>query len=243
MKKVIIIPDAHITTELPEAYKIAKKFIVDEQPDEIILLGDFMDVSALSAWDLDKKRNMENKRWLKEIKVANKELDFLQENSNKVTYMGGNHEDRVERYLDKNPEVEGMIEIPVLLNLKERGIKWFEYTNQQIYNTGKLYYSHGHYTNQMFAKATLLAYGCNIVVGHLHKPQTFFTTSKMSESKMCWGLGCLQGKEPAYLKGRPSNWNNGFGVAYISESSGKFSMYPVNMSNDGSFMFEGKEYQ
>lgn len=242
MKKIIIVPDAHLTTELPEAYKIAKKFIKDEKPDEIILLGDFMDVSSLSSWDLDKKRNMENKRWQKEVAVANKELDFLQKYSKKVTYMGGNHEDRVERYLDKNPEVEGMIEVPIMLNLKERGIKWFEYTNQQIYNIGKLYFSHGHYTSQHFAKATLLAYGCNIVVGHLHKPQTFFTTSKMSESKMCWGLGTLGDREPAYLRGKPSTSNHGMGIAYVKDN-GNFSMYPINMSKSGSFIFNGREYK
>ena len=38
MRKVIILPDCHIDTELPPAYKVAKKFIKDEKPDEIILL-------------------------------------------------------------------------------------------------------------------------------------------------------------------------------------------------------------
>jgi predicted phosphodiesterase len=239
MKKIIIIQDAHIDVHIPKAYEVVKKFIKAEQPDEIILLGDFMDVSSLSAWDYDKKRLMEGRRFQKEVELANKELDFLQANSKKVTYLEGNHEDRIERYLDKNPEMEGMMELPVVLDLVKRDIKFIKYNT--LYKVGHLYFTHGFYTNINYTKKTLDSYGCNIVVGHLHKPQTSFNTSKMTESRMCWGLGCLQGHEPDYLKGRPSNWNNGFAVAYVKDD-GKFSMYPVNMSPTGSFIWNGKEY-
>jgi len=190
---------------------------------------------------MDKKRLMEGRRWQKEVYNINKELDYLQKHTKKITYIGGNHEDRVERYLDKHPEMEGMIEVELMLKLKERKIDFIPYTEQRIYNTGKLYYTHGYYTNQYFAKKNLDAFGCNIVSGHLHKPQTFFTTSKMSEPKMSWGLGCLCSREPDYLKGRPSTANNGFGIAYI-KSNGHFSFYPINMSKNGSFLWNGKEY-
>jgi len=240
MKKILILPDVHLETSLPKAYQVVKKFIKKQKMfDEIILLGDFMDVSSLSAWDMDKKRLMEGRRYQKEVDTANEELDFLGKHSKKITYLEGNHEWRIERYLDKNPEMEGLLELPTVLNLKGRGIEYVKYN--KLYRIGHLYFTHGLYCSKYYTNKTLAALGCNVVVGHLHKPQTSFTTAKMSEAKMCWGLGCLQGKEPAYLKGRPSNWNNGFGMAYIKDN-GKFSMYPVHMSRDGSFIWEGKEY-
>jgi len=241
MKKIIILPDAHINTNIPKPYQVVKKFIKEFKPDEAILLGDFMDVSALSSWDMDKKRLIEGQRYQKEIDVANNELDYLQKYCNKVTYLEGNHETRVERYLDKNAELEGMLEIPKLLNLKARNIKWVKYND--LYQLGKLYCTHGYYCNQYYTKKTLDVYGCNIVVGHLHKPQTSFTTAKMSEAKMCWGLGCLCGHDAPYLKGRPSNWDNGFAVVYLDEKTGHFTLYPVGMSRRGSFIWNGKRYE
>ena len=240
MKKIIVLPDVHLDTTIPKAYQIVKKFIAKEKPDEIVLLGDFMDLSSLSAWDMDKKRLMEGRRFQKEVDVANKELDYLQKYCKKITYLMGNHEDRLDRYLDKNPEMEGVIELDKVLSLTERNIQSIPYN--KLYKVGHLYFTHGLYHNTHYTKKTLESLGCNVIVGHLHRPQTSFTTAKMTEAKMCWGLGCLQGKEPAYLKGRPSNWNNGFGIAYVKDN-GKFSFYPINMSNDGSFLWNGVEYK
>lgn len=242
MKTIITLPDCHVGEGLDPSYVIAKKFIKDIQPDEIILQGDFMDCASFSAWDLDKKRKMENKRWLKEVAEGKKELDWLQKNSKKVTYLGGNHEDRIERYLDKNPESEGLIEVQNILNLKERGIKFYPWTSQQLYKTGKLYWTHGYYGGEHFAKKNLTVFGCNIVSGHLHKPQTYFKTAKMTEAMMSWGLGCLSSRTPDYLRGKPSTSNNGFGIAYVKDD-GTFSFYPINMSKKGHFIWNGKEYK
>ena len=242
MRTIITFPDCHIGEELDKAYLVAKKFAKFIKPTEIILQGDFMDCAAFSAWDLDKKRKMEGRRWKKEYAQGNKELDDLQKITKKITYLGGNHEDRVERYLDKNPEVEGIVEVENVLRLKERGIKFIPWTSQQMYKTGKLYWTHGYYGGKYFANKNLETFGCNIVSAHLHKPQTMFKTAKMSEAIMSWGVGCLSSREPEYLRGKPSTANNGFGITYI-KPNGKFSFYPINMSKDGSFIYNGKEFK
>ncbi len=240
IKKVLILPDAHITTKLPKPYRVVKPFIKHFKPDEIILLGDFMDVSALSAWDLDKKRLMEGRRYMKEIEVANEEIAYLLKYSKKITYLEGNHEDRVNRYLDKHPEMEGLLEIPTVLGLKDRGIEWIGYN--KLYQLGHLYFTHGCYHNKYYTQKTLDSFGCNIVVGHLHKPQMSYATSKMEKSKACWGLGCLSGMEPEYMKGRPAQWGNGFAVAYVNDRTGQFNIYPVEIT-DNKFMWAGREWK
>lgn len=241
IKKVLILPDVHLTEDIPKPYSVVRKFINDQKKfDEVILLGDFMDVAALSHWDLDKKRLIEGKRFDKECKLANQELNFLQKHSKKITYLEGNHENFVERYLDKNPELEGMLEIPKKLHLKERGIKWVKMND--LYKVGHCYFTHGMYSNKYHATKHLMTLGCNIVYGHVHRTQMDMVNMKMQEPVYAVGLGCLCGHKPHFMKNRHANWINGFAVMYYNTKTKDFNLYPINIIKD-KFIFEGKEYK
>jgi len=240
IKKVLILPDVHIDTSISREYKTVKKFMVDFKPDETILLGDFADVSALSAWDLDKKRLMEGRRFKLEMNKVNEELDYVQKYSKKVTYLEGNHEFRVGRYLDKNPEMEGLIEIETMLNLDKRNIDYKPMN--ELYKLGNMYFTHGMWINKYHANAHLTRLGCNICYGHGHRPQTDSMNMKMQIPHAAYGLGCLCDKAPDYLKGRPSNWTNQFAVMYSDTKTGNYNMYPINIIK-GSFIFGGKKYK
>ncbi len=240
IKSAIILPDVHLTDKVPIDYKPVKKFIKTFKPDEVILLGDFMDVESLSAWDYDKKRPMEGRRFVKEVFNANEELDFLQKYSKKITYIEGNHEDRVSRYLDKNPEMEGMIEIQEQLELDKREIKWIKMND--LYKKGNMYFTHGMYTNIHNARKHLQTLGCNICYGHQHGTQTSMQNMKMQEPHMAYALGTLGDKAPDYMKNRPANWINQFGVFYWNDNTGAFNLYPVNIIQN-KFMWNGKEYK
>lgn len=239
IKSAIILPDVHGTTISPRDYLPVREFIKKFKPDEIILLGDFMDVESLSAWDMDKKRKMEGRRFNKEIEWANKELDYLQKHSKKVTYLEGNHEDRVNRYLDKNPEMEGMIELQEQLNIEERGIEWVKMND--LYKKGNMYFTHGMYTNIHNARKHLQTLGCNVCYGHQHGTQTAMQNMKMQEPHMAYALGTLGDKAPDYMKNRPGNWINQFGIFYWDDQTGMFSLYPVNVINH-KFMWNKKIY-
>ena len=239
MEKIVVLPDVHMDTSIPKAYEVVKKFIKDFKPDKVILLGDFMDVSAFSAWDLDKKRLMEGRRWEKEVELANSELDFLQKYSKQIIYLEGNHEDRVERYLDKHPEMEGMIEVPIVLNLKERKIDW--YKMNELYKLGHCYFTHGMWINKYHAQAHMARLGCNIMYGHTHRPQSDSMSMQMQKPIRAYGLGCLCDKAAPYLKGRPSNWGTEFAVIYMDKDK-HFTRYPVEIFNN-KFIFNGVLYQ
>lgn len=239
IKTAIIIPDAHLKETAGKDYMAIKPFIKEISPDRIILLGDFMDVNSLSAWDYDKKRPMEGRRYKKEINCANRELDFLQKNSKDIVYLEGNHEDRVNRYLDKNPEMEGMIEIQDQLRLKERGIKWVKMND--LYKLGRMYFTHGMFTNKYSAQKHLQTLGCNICYGHQHSTQTAMQNMKMQKPYVAYALGTLGDKKPDYLKNRPGNWINQFAMFYWNPKSGDFNLYPINIINN-KFFWNGKEY-
>lgn len=240
MKKVIIIPDLHLTESVPKDYLPVKRFIEKFKADEIIILGDFMDVSSLSAWDYDKKRLMEGRRYIKEVRCANKELDFLQKHSKKITFLEGNHENRIDRYLDKNPEMEGIIELKEQLSLKQRKIKWVPMND--LYKLGGMYFTHGMYTNKYCAQKHLETLGCNVCFGHQHKTQTAFQNMAMQKPIMSYALGTLGDKKPDYLKNRPGNWINQFAVYYYDDKSELFNLYPINITK-GRFIFDGAEYK
>lgn len=247
IKTAIILPDVHMTDKLPKDYLPVRDFIKSYKPNKVIILGDFMDVASLSAWDYDKKRIMEGKRFMAEVALANEELDFLQscvkDKEDPIFYIEGNHEDRVNRYLDKNPEMEGMIEIPQQLKLKERGIQWFPYVNQdkKPLKVGDMYFIHGMYTNQYHANKHLQKLGCNVCYGHTHNSQSAMQNMAFQKSYMAYGLGTLGDKSPDYLRGKPGNWLNQFALFEWDTENGHFNLYPVNVIN-GKFQWNGKQY-
>lgn len=241
VKSAIILPDVHLDENVSKDYAPVKRFIKDFKPDKIILLGDFMDVSSLSAWDRDKRRLMEGRRYIKEIDRANKELDYLQKYAKEdVVYLFGNHEDRVKRYLDKNPEMEGMMELPEQLRLKERGIKHLPYN--ELYKLGDMYFTHGMYTNKYSAAKHLQTLGCNITYGHQHGTQTYMQNMAMQKPYMAYALGTLGDKAPEFLRGRPANWINQFAIFYWEPKGGNFNLYPINVIKK-KFIWNGKEYK
>ena len=242
MKKVIAIYDAHLDDkENPKPYEVIKKFVKDFKPDEIILGGDFLDIAALSAWDLQKSRKMEGRRYKKEIAKGNKELDYLQQHTKKITFLEGNHEDRVERYLDKHSEMVGLIEIPEQLDLAGRKILFVPIN--KMYKLGKyLYFTHGFYYGTHYAKKTVSEYGCCIVVGHTHRQQVHTIFPKMqNEPWVCYGIGCAGDLSPSYMKDKPAPHINQFAVCYVSDD-GRFNFYPITIIKN-SFIWGGKTYK
>lgn len=239
IKKVVILPDVHITQYVPKSYELVKKFIKDFKPDETIILGDFVDVSSLSHWDLNKRKTMEGKRYKKETDLVNQELDYLQKHSKKVTYLFGNHELFCDRYIETSPELDGIINLPIILKLKERNIKWYKYND--IYTLGKCNFVHGLFTNQNHTKKTLDAIDDNIVYGHVHQAQSYFRSAKNKHPIMAYSLGCLCNKAPEYMEGKWANWITGFAVMYYDEK-GFFNLYPINIIKNR-FIFNGKLYK
>ena len=237
--KAVILPDVHINDRgYHKCYEPVKKFIKQFKPDKTVLLGDFADSSALSHWNLEKRRKIEGKRHKKEMAMVDKELKYLEKHTKEIIWLEGNHENWVEQYIDKNPEMEGLVEYQVLLRLKERGIKWIAMND--LYKLGDLYLTHGMYANLHHAKKHMEKLGCNICYGHTHMPQEYGCSMRMQKPLKAVCLGCLCGKKPDYLRGKHGNWRNGFAVLYVA-SNGEFNIYPIDIINNR-FYFNGRRW-
>lgn len=98
----------------------AGRYIVEKQPDRVILLGDHWDMPSFSSYDIGKKRAEGQRYWL-DIRAGNDAMDVLMEplhtyNAQKkkngkrqykpdLHFLIGNHEERIMRYVEEHPEL------------------------------------------------------------------------------------------------------------------------------------------
>ena len=125
MTKHLIIPDTQIKYGEDLSFLTwIGKYIVHKKPDVIIQLGDFADMTSLSTYDVGKK-SFEGQRYVKDIEAAHKGMELLlkplvdfnnkarknkekQYKPRKVLTLG-NHEQRIERAINNDPKLEGLI--------------------------------------------------------------------------------------------------------------------------------------
>jgi predicted phosphodiesterase len=247
----LIFPDLHHPLYDEPSWNAIKKFIPYIKPQEEVLLGDAMDMSSIDHWKAEKgnQKFFEGKRLLKEyegfIKEILEPLEQLAPKAKRV-YMGGNHEEWAYQMIDRQPQLEGLLEPEIALKLKERGWEWIPYLIKSqgrmspgMYKIGKLTLTHGQYTNIYHSAKMTQCYDKSVVYGHTHDIQMF--TKVHSEDPedfhTAQSIGCLCNLSPTFLWGRPSKWVHAFGVLYV-QPDGKYNLY-VPIIIDGRFTFNG----
>lgn len=125
MTKHLFIPDVQAKEDVPlEHLDWLGQFIVDKKPDVIIQIGDFADMPSLSSYDKG-KRSFEGRRYKKDIAAAKLAMDTLlaplrKHNAHmrrikqaqykpRLVLTLGNHEERIDRAMENQAEMEGMI--------------------------------------------------------------------------------------------------------------------------------------
>lgn len=115
-QKIIIIADTQCKSEEDLSYmKHIGKFIYDQKPDVIVHIGDHYDFPSLSSYDKGKSTS-EGRRLSNDIKAGNTGFEYLNMYINKDSgynprkvFCMGNHENRLDRYVDDNPELIGTL--------------------------------------------------------------------------------------------------------------------------------------
>ena len=123
--KHMVIPDTQIKPDVPlEHITWAAKYAVAKKPDVIVMIGDWADMSSLSSYDVGKK-DFEGRTYTADIEVANDALSMfmnpirteqvrLRKNKEKqwnprLVYTLGNHENRINRAINTDRKLEGLI--------------------------------------------------------------------------------------------------------------------------------------
>ena len=233
MRSCVIISDTHFVHGQPFhwAYDLAKEFIKDFQPDMIVHLGDVGDFSYISSFNKLKPKLNEGLRIKGDLEVIEQELTWYADHATRVMILEGNHDERVERYVEAAPMVEGLIEIENLKVLKAREIEWYPLKAQPV-KLGDLYLCHGWWAGLYPARKHVKQLSANVVFGHTHRRSYWSEVHWATNREVSgWGLGCLSDAQPEYLRGAPSGWQCGFGVAWFNDD-GAFTLDRVPIIND-----------
>jgi hypothetical protein len=196
-------------------------------------MGDTADCYAVSSHSKDPDRAL---RLEVEIMVVNEEiLDPLDSiGARKKIFLGGNHEDRLRRYLaDKAPEFDGLVDIPSLLHLDTRGWQYVPY--KQDTRIGKLHITHdvgsaGRYN----VFKCLDTYQGNIVTGHTHRLSYIVEGNAKGEHMVSAQFGWLGDSSKIDYMASVNvrrNWSLGFGIGYLDERTRNVHLTPVPIVN------------
>ena len=144
----LVIPDTQVKRGVCLNHlKALGQYIVDKQPDVIVHLGDHADMESLSSYDKG-KRSAEGKRVQEDIDAAINGLkvllqplyDLQQEQleeygevlyTPKLLITLGNHEFRIHRHVDANPELHGFLSYDNL-RYKDFGFEVYDFLDPVI---------------------------------------------------------------------------------------------------------------
>ncbi len=253
-KRVLVLPDLHLrpagggvpSGEDIETLAAVEQYVGCYAWDEVVLLGDLMDLDCISAHNSHKPRLVEGKRLQADFDYANEWLDRWTSliPVAKWTLIEGNHDERLERYMDAWPAMAGKLEMDRNLCLTERGINWVRYwTKGELYSIGNAYFGHGRSAGKYHAEKMVADYGVCIYGGHTHDvmemPKVLLGKDKTLVGKT---LGCLCRYDQPYMKGKPSKWQQAFAVFHFWPN-GFFNEYTVKCFSGGFVSPEGDFYE
>lgn len=124
--RILVIPDCQVKEGVPLGHLTwAGKAIVDYKPDVVVNIGDFADMPSLSTHDKAGSKYFEGKRYTKDIEVVKEAMSMLlaplkeeqarlKKNKEKqykprMVMTLGNHCNRINRAVNNNPMLEGLI--------------------------------------------------------------------------------------------------------------------------------------
>ena len=117
-QKHCVIPDVQAKPGVPlDHLRWAGEYIAEKKPDTIICIGDFADMASLSSYDRG-TASAENKRYQYDLEAAHKAMELLmtpivkeKDYKPRLVLTLGNHEDRINRYGNDNPALNGHVSV------------------------------------------------------------------------------------------------------------------------------------
>lgn len=113
---ILVIADTQCKSEESLDYMLwIGKYLAEKKPDIIVHIGDHYDFPSLSSYDKG-KASAEGRRLNKDIEAGNLGFEYLNKYISQIdgysprkVFCMGNHEHRLDRYVDDNPELIGTL--------------------------------------------------------------------------------------------------------------------------------------
>jgi len=233
------------------AINCALDIIRDEQPEEIILNGDNLDLTEASKFEKKPEYFFTLQPAINEMGWLLSVLRTISPNS-KIVWISGNHENRIEKSITNNLVYAYGIkpyncDIPVMSLYNLLGMEKLDITYIPRYPSGTYWINndlkviHGEFIK---LNKELEITKVSTIMSHVHKiEQTARTTTGRNGSSNVFivSTGCLckiDGTVPG-VNSRP-NWQNG--ITYVESTENKFNIQNVQIIN-GETLFKSKEYK
>lgn len=234
----VIIPDSHgehIDLAARDAFLNDLPML---DPQQIVFLGDHLDCGGTLSGHQKSFTHELTESYSADVAACNHFLDEIDKRcpDAEKDYIFGNHEHRIERWAARNFDnaadarlAAELLGPAAVLNLKGRGYKW--YTPGEMYHglsvpgtikKGKCHFTHGMSAAKHAASVHLNRVGANVVFGHVHRVQHVGENTVNSGGIGAWTPGTLAKLQPLYMHTRPTDWQHGYGVQFVSMASGRF---------------------
>lgn len=238
MKTWAVLNDIQFPFHDARALERVLSFLEDLQPYGVILNGDVVDCYELSEFS---KNPIQQGNLRREIELAHGLMARLGKVGKEHWWLGGNHEDRLRRYLWNHAERFARLEalaFEQLFGLASYGFKWKPWGG--VLKLGKLIVTHG----SMVAKhsgasgrAHFEKYGGSVLIGHTHRLGIFYRTD-MRGVHAAYENGCLCRMNPEYVQ--YPNWQQGFSVVHV-HPRGWFHVNQIPILQGGRFFYGGTQ--
>ena len=239
---VIAAGDFQFPFEDPEVYASFLTFLAFEKPDRIVLTGDILDLTAVSAYDKDPRLGMPVQEELAHAHRRLAEIRAAAGPECKIFFLYGNHEARLSKWLAKKaPELVGMTdaegrEILSLANLLRldaleitpclsEGLAYAGPEHFRSYHqiAPDLIATHGTYSRSTGGGASIIpivdAIGVSVVGGHDHSQGVAFRTvggfagiEEKRTAAISTGMMCRRTELGYLAQHQVSRWSAGFAV-------------------------------
>jgi predicted phosphodiesterase len=230
----VVINDLQIPWQDKRLVDRVVDFTVDLRPYGVVLNGDIVDCYAISDYAKDPMSGFDLKREIVESGQLMKRLYVAQER----IWLGGNHEDRLRRQTWKNiPQLvpTGVLDFETVFRTKDYGFQYSPYGS--VHNLGSLMVTHGSIVSKhsgYSAKAHFEKYGSSILHGHTHRMGVYYKRDT-NGVHAAFENGCLCLLTPEYAQ--HPNWQNGFSVVHVDESTGLFNVQQIPILPDSTFFY------
>ena len=207
----LVIPDPHVgPNQYLSRFISLNKLILNKKPDNIISMGDFLTLESLSNWDLGKAGLMENRRYVSDIESGKQTLTYLLKDVDykpNLIFLVGNHENRIDRYLESYPHLKDHINLEKDLNLRGFGFDTI-IPYKEFYEIEGTMFTHApmNAANQaiggkygMFRVSEMM--GKSIVYAHTHRKESINYNRHGSDINQVLNCGCFFEHVDNYAKG------------------------------------------
>jgi predicted phosphodiesterase len=244
LKKIVVISDLQVPYHDERAVRNVASFIKRFKPDQVITIGDEIDLPQISRWTEG------TPGWFEQSLGADRDATVEILWDLQVTDMiRSNHTDRLYNVIMK--KIPAFLALPELkfekfMKLDELSIKFHRKPLEFAPDWIAIHGDEGSVkpTPGLTALDAARKHGKSVVCGHTHRAgQSAFTEASGGVlGRVLRGVevgNLMQFSKAGYMKGT-GNWQQAFAVFYVDKKAVTNTI--VHIEKDGSFVFEGKRY-